>query len=101
MASCKASGHSCCPSNGTDAHYRCLGECRECGEHLLSTGRYTTYCPACDTCASCGCPDTDGFSHYEGCPESENEDWMCDACEHPIPSHQTAAEHAAICDAGE
>jgi hypothetical protein len=51
-----------------DSHGRCLGECRECGEHLESTGRYTVYCPGCDTCPDCGCPRVDGFEHYEGCP---------------------------------
>jgi len=56
-----------CPSDGGDYHGRCLGSCFECGEHLLSTGRYTTYCPDCDTCPDCGCPNVDGFSHYEGC----------------------------------
>ncbi len=47
---------------------RCLGECGECGEHLLATGRYTVYCPSCNTCPECGCPEADGFSHYAGCP---------------------------------
>jgi hypothetical protein len=64
-----------CPSNGTDYHGRCLGECRECGEHLLSTGRYTVYCPSCDTCPTCGCPNADGFSHYLGCADTEGNPW--------------------------
>jgi hypothetical protein len=59
-----------CPPDGTDSRGCCLGGCSECDEHLLSTGRYTTYCPSCDTCPSCGCPNTDGFQHYEGCQES-------------------------------
>lgn len=57
-----------CPPNGTDSRGRCLGACRECGEHLECTGRYTTYCPSCDVCPDCGCPDADGFSHNAGCP---------------------------------
>jgi hypothetical protein len=24
---------------------------------------------------------------------------FCEACDHPIPTHQTEEEHAAICDA--
>jgi hypothetical protein len=60
-----------CPFNGRDYHGRCLGACRECDEHLLSTGRYTTYCPSCDTCPTCGCPRVDGFTHYADCTESE------------------------------
>jgi hypothetical protein len=28
-------------------------------------------------------------------------DLFCSVCQHPIPSHQTEAEHAAICDVGE
>lgn len=56
-----------CPSDGTDCRGRCLGRCRECGEHLLNTGRYTVYCPSCDGCPECGCPAADGFSHYAGC----------------------------------
>ena len=59
-----------CPPNGSDYHGRCLGKCVECGEHLLCTGRYTPYCPSCSCCAECGCPDVDGFSHYDGCAEA-------------------------------
>lgn len=58
-----------CPPDGHDYYGRCLGECYECGEHLLSTGRYTAYCPCCSCCATCGCPDADGFAHYQGCQE--------------------------------
>jgi hypothetical protein len=56
-----------CPSDGHDYHGRCLGLCMECEEHLLSTGRYTVYCPSCDCCPDCGCPAADGFAHYAGC----------------------------------
>lgn len=45
----------------------CLGYCHECSEHLHSTGRYTTYCPSCDVCPECFCPNADGFAHYRGC----------------------------------
>lgn len=62
-----------CPPDGTDYHGRCLGACRECGAHLLSTGRYTPYCPDCDTCPDCGCPNADGFAHYAGCSLLESE----------------------------
>jgi hypothetical protein len=55
-----------------DYHGRCLGVCRECDSHLESTGRYTTYCPSCDTCPECHCPNVDGFAHYAGCKESEH-----------------------------
>lgn len=58
-------------ANGRDYHGRCLGHCKECGEHLAQTGRYTTYCPSCDTCPDCGCPRVDGFAHYAGCSASE------------------------------
>ena len=51
-----------------DYHGRCLGSCRECDEHLMNTGRYTVYCPFCNTCPECGCPNVDGFEHYQGCP---------------------------------
>ena len=50
-----------------DSHGRCLGRCRECGTHLEATGRYTVFCPSCDVCAECGCPQVDGFAHYAGC----------------------------------
>lgn len=56
-----------CHSDGTDYYGRCLGQCRECGEHLQSTGRYTVYCPSCDCCEECGCPACDGFEHFSGC----------------------------------
>lgn len=55
-----------CPSDGIDSHGRCLAECRECGEHLICDGRYTTYCPSCDVCPDCGC---EIGSHYAGCAE--------------------------------
>ena len=50
-----------------DSRGRCLGWCRECGAHLQQTGRYTTFCPSCDVCAECGCPNADGFAHWAGC----------------------------------
>jgi len=56
-----------CPPDGRDQRGRCVGECEECGDHGLVTGRYTSYCPSCQTCESCGCPEADGFSHYQGC----------------------------------
>lgn len=61
--------HTECPSDGRDYHGRCLGYCRECEDHLESTGRYTAYCPSCDRCQECECPNADGFSHYAGCSE--------------------------------
>ena len=69
MKTCKT-----CVDNGDmrDYHGRCLGECHECGEHLSSTGRYTVYCPSCDVCPECGCPNADGFAHYQGCAETED-----------------------------
>lgn len=59
--------HDECPPDGHYDNGRCAGECRECGDHLLLTGRYTPYCPGCDTCPDCGCPYADGFQHYAGC----------------------------------
>lgn len=56
-----------CPPDGTNQRGQCAGYCDECGEHALVTGRYTAYCPSCHTCEACGCPEADGFSHYEGC----------------------------------
>lgn len=44
--------------------------CRECDTICEQTGRNTWYCPDCDTCSVCGCPNADGFSHYAGCPSS-------------------------------
>lgn len=41
--------------------------CFECGEEMEETGRNTLYCPSCDVCSDCGCPDADGFQHYAGC----------------------------------
>ena len=60
----------CETPDGTDYHGRCLGYCSECDEHLMSTGRYTTYCPSCDCCAECECPSADGFEHYTGCTQA-------------------------------
>lgn len=60
-------------ADGRDYHGRCLGECRECGEHLMGTGRYTVYCPSCSVCPECGCPRVDGFEHYAGCIEAQGE----------------------------
>lgn len=65
-------GNAECP--GTDYHGRCLGACRECDTHLMSTGRYTVYCPSCSCCFACGCPDADGFQHYLGCTEARSEE---------------------------
>ena len=59
-----------CPADGRSYHGTCLGTCSECDEHLLSTGRYTAYCPSCMTCPTCGCPAADGFAHYAGCEEA-------------------------------
>ena len=58
-----------CGNDGKDYHGRCLGNCSECGGHLKASGRYTPYCPSCSICPECGCPDVDGFSHYEGCAQ--------------------------------
>jgi len=58
----------------TDSRGRCLGVCAECGEHLESTGRYTTFCPSCDTCPTCRCPNADGFAHYAGCADAPDDD---------------------------
>ena len=54
----------------TDSHGRCLGLCEECNEHIMITGRYTRYCPSCDCCIDCGCPNVDGFAHYQDCPSN-------------------------------
>lgn len=63
-----------CPSYGKDSRGRCLGACTECDTHLESTGRYTVYCPICDVCPECGCPDADGFSHNQGCTALDQEE---------------------------
>jgi hypothetical protein len=63
-----------CPADGQDSRGRCLGACRECDTHLMSTGRYTVYCPSCDTCAECGCPQVDGFAHYADCTAARDDD---------------------------
>ena len=63
-----------CPDNGTGYHGRCLGHCRECGCQLRCTGRYTTYCPDCDTCPTCHCPRADGFEHNAGCKDAPDEE---------------------------
>lgn len=66
-----------CPPDGFDYYGQCLGACRECGDHLHSTGRYTPYCPSCDTCPDCGCPQADGFEHYDSC-----DSWTyCSTCD--------------------
>lgn len=57
-----------CPADGTDSLGRCVGECPECGAHLLQSGRETTYCPDCDRCPECGEPQADGNWHASGCP---------------------------------
>lgn len=64
-----------CPADGKDYHGRCVGLCRECGEHGLTTGRYTTYCPSCHCCDECGCPQVDGFNHYLGCSTPIKDVW--------------------------
>ncbi len=43
--------------------------CFECDAELEQTGRNTWYCPDCNVCAECGCPDADGFMHYANCNE--------------------------------
>ncbi len=70
-----------CPADGGDARGRCLGACRECGEHLQATGRYTVYCPSCNCCDECGCPQVDGFTHYAGCDAYEEPGDGPDMCE--------------------
>jgi hypothetical protein len=66
-----------CPEDGKDSHGRCVGHCFECKEHLLLTGRQTTYCPSCHCCSTCGCPQVDGFDHYVDCAEPLNiERWQ-------------------------
>lgn len=74
MAACKMKMYEVEGCPGKDYHGRCLGACKECGEHLLSTGRYTTYCPSCDCCSTCGCPNADGFAHYADCTDKGDED---------------------------
>ena len=51
---CGSCGKTLEPPDGVDSHGRCLGKCSECDSHLLATGRYTTYCPDCSACPSCG-----------------------------------------------
>jgi hypothetical protein len=76
---CKHIDHKTCPPDGR-YRGRCAGTCAECGEHILTTGRNTRYCPSCDCCETCGCPCVDGFSHNAGCPEgaeeNDMEDWF-------------------------
>jgi hypothetical protein len=48
-------------------------QCKECDSFIEYTGRNTPYCPSCDVCPSCGCPQADGFSHNIGCPETSEE----------------------------
>lgn len=48
--------------------------CFECGDKMEQTGRLTWYCPSCDVCSECGCPNADGLIHYIGCPIAEAED---------------------------
>jgi len=68
---CKHPDYDECPDSGGDYHGRCLGACIQCGAHLECTGRYTVYCPSCDVCPSCGCPNADGFQHHLGCQEED------------------------------
>lgn len=83
------------PPDGTDYYGRCLGACWECGEHLLCTGRYTVYCPACDRCPECGCPAADGFRHYADCPLPR-----CDDCGSVIEEPETSPfDDDGRCDA--
>lgn len=51
-----------------------MAECFECGEQMEQTGRLTWYCPNCDTCPECGCPNADGFAHYAGCEAADEEE---------------------------
>ena len=74
MSRCNHPEHNVCPDNGTDYHGRCLGACGECGEHMLSTGRYTTFCPSCNVCPDCQCPQADGFAHNQGCESAPAEE---------------------------
>jgi len=55
----------------TDSRGVCIGDCSACGSHLQLTGRNTLFCPSCDVCSTCGCPDADGFAHYGECPEGD------------------------------
>lgn len=61
-----------CPPDGKDVR-GCAGKCGECDEHLQLTGRNTSFCPSCNVCSVCDCPQVDGFSHYAGCSESEDD----------------------------
>ncbi len=45
--------------------------CFECGEDMEETGRNTLYCPSCDVCPECRCPNADGFQHHAGCDMAE------------------------------
>ena len=47
--------------------------CSECDTPLEFTGRNTAYCPSCDTCPTCECPNADGFQHYAGCTDAQEE----------------------------
>lgn len=53
--------------------------CFECKAAMEQTGRNTWYCPDCDTCPDCGCPNADGFAHYAGCPTGDDEAALADA----------------------
>ena len=47
--------------------------CRECKMTCEQSGRLTWYCPSCDVCPECHCPNVDGFAHYDGCKVEEEE----------------------------
>lgn len=61
-------------SNMVDQRGRCYGHCKECDEHIVSSERYTVYCPSCHVCLECGCPQVNGFGHYPGCVELNKPD---------------------------
>lgn len=52
---------------------RRVPECRECGTKCEQTGRNTWFCPECDVCPECECPNADGFTHYAGCESAEKD----------------------------
>lgn len=70
-------------------------DCPECGANTETTGRDTRYCPDCDTCPTCGCPQVDGFSHYAGCAEAEAEEAKGQTTHEPTHPRPKAGELAA------
>jgi hypothetical protein len=46
--------------------------CQGCSSPLEQTRSGKPYCPLCNACPDCGCPDVEGDQHFDGCPSAKD-----------------------------